>query len=368
MIQSLSDSFCNRGDTYQKMAQHAKEALTGLDTIVLKNQVIASEGVLPYQDGAKLKEWDNLKQFAGRLIPIIDEHPNMDNGMGGLLSGKEKIWGFAEVKADEATRSLTADVFLEDKAPIKRGYSIGYPFIDISQTGFHGSQKFDSKQKLLDVNHLALTNFPRNQIALRSAGDNSIMGVSDSSQIDKYYLGYDIFKQFDTGEHTIMSDDPKTELDSMRGLLAKAQQEIADLKAQKNALDTASKEVKQALDAKTAADQVIAQLKAENDGLKTRLEKDLTMVVKTNMDSLISRYPSIELKEFDGKTKEFVEGAKWLSDKLIASDSTKMKQSITGMQDSTDKSASPKKYVYGADSINNYRFNHVSGKMEKVNE
>jgi len=60
---------------------------------LLKNQLIAKEGVLPYKDGKKLKKWDNLQKFIGQRIKVVDEHPKT-----GLITEEDKIWGFGEVK------------------------------------------------------------------------------------------------------------------------------------------------------------------------------------------------------------------------------------------------------------------------------
>lgn len=148
-----------------------------LDALTLKNQPIAREGVLEYTEGKKLKKWVDLEKNIGRIVPILDEHPSIDNGNWGMFSGKEKIHGYAELKAcPKGSKVLCADEHFFDNAPVKKGYSIGFPYFEDKTTGDYNGQHYDEIQSGLVIDHIALTNIPRDQKALQVLGDSSDKG------------------------------------------------------------------------------------------------------------------------------------------------------------------------------------------------
>jgi hypothetical protein len=153
------------------------------DTVILKNQPIANAGVLKYSDGNKLKKWEDLKDNIGMVVPIINEHPGDDNGMEGLFSGKEKIWGLGKIKqCPKGSESLCADMYFINGAPIKDGYSIGFPYQPVSEVGEFKGVKYDEIQSKLKINHIALTDNPRNPKALQMMGDSKLALVDGQVQ------------------------------------------------------------------------------------------------------------------------------------------------------------------------------------------
>jgi len=146
-----------------------------LDALILKNQPIAKEGVLMYKDGPKLKRWEDLEKNIGRVVPIIDEHPSIHNGMEGLVSGKEKSYGLGVIKQCPAgDKKLCADMYLLDGSPIKNGYSIGYPYNGIEEKGKFNGQEYKEIQADLLINHIAMTDAPRDDEALQKSWDSRL--------------------------------------------------------------------------------------------------------------------------------------------------------------------------------------------------
>lgn len=140
------------------------------DAILIPNQVIAEEGVLPYPDGNKLKRWEDLRRNAGRIVPFLEGHPSEHNAAGGLYSGDEEIQGYAYIRADEKNRRLVADVYLL-KRNLQSGYSIGFGYVPRAEKGSHNGMDYDEVQADLIVDHLAGTDTPRNENMLRILQD-----------------------------------------------------------------------------------------------------------------------------------------------------------------------------------------------------
>jgi len=154
--------------------------MASLDSLILRNQPVAKEGVLDYSDGRKLKRWEDLRRNIGRVVPIVDEHPIDDKGNGRLVVASDKKFGEATIKQCGTKKRLCADLELDDNAPVKRGYSIGYPFEQLDEEGVHEGQRYDSIQANLVVDHLALTNYPRDVEELQITGDAKYYIVGDS--------------------------------------------------------------------------------------------------------------------------------------------------------------------------------------------
>lgn len=168
-----------------------------LDSVVVGwRQPIAHEGVLPYRDGNKLKKWDSLQRFDGKFVPIVDEHPDRNNGRNGLLTGSEKVYGVGFIQKCP-NKTLCADMALEDSAPRKKGYSIGYIYNHIDEAGVYKGQAYQSVQDIQDIDHIALTNSPRDARALATAGDSdNTKALQNNTAVNKYWVGYDSFKEF----------------------------------------------------------------------------------------------------------------------------------------------------------------------------
>lgn len=155
------------------------------DSIILKNQPVAREGRLPYRsaDGRilwKLKRWKDLKRNIGRRVPVINEHPATDNGRGGLFNGLKRIEGWAVLKQYKNYKMLAADMELLDDCAEKNGFSCGYPYIPLvpgpEETVFDGGP-VDEVQANMLIDHIALTDEPREPTAIQSAWD-AISGQS----------------------------------------------------------------------------------------------------------------------------------------------------------------------------------------------
>jgi hypothetical protein len=142
------------------------------DALIIKKQMVAEEGVLPYMDGNKAKLWDDLKMNIGRIVPILDGHPNDENDNLGLYSGIENIHGYGFIKACETKKKLCADMLFFDGAPDRNGYSIGFPYVPDEKEGEIDGMQFTEVQGKLIVDHIALTDTPRNQNALKVFADS----------------------------------------------------------------------------------------------------------------------------------------------------------------------------------------------------
>jgi hypothetical protein len=228
-----------------------------LDTIVLKNQPIAREGVLPYrrEDGTvirKFKRWKDLKKNIGKRVPIIFEHPDGNNGRRGLFNNRKRVEGVAVIKRYKNFKMLAADMYFRDDFKPAKGYSMGYPFKRVVKSGRDDNgHSYDEVQAELTVDHVALTNNPREPTALQSAWDASItesngeVGVVDdvpgdepvdrdsdvtggNDVVNKYTIGYDSYRCFvdldavrsrSDIEKKIRTDNPKIEPEKLGELV-----------------------------------------------------------------------------------------------------------------------------------------------------
>jgi hypothetical protein len=189
-----------------------------LDSIILKNQPIAKEGTLPYRDGNKLKRWEDLKRNIGRKVPVVDEHPPVDNGRRGLVTDQDRRYGDAIIKKCARGNRLCADVILDDDAPIKKGYSIGYEFLQVDRKGEFDGTPYDSIQANLAIDHLALTDYPRDEDELQIAGDSREVpeyaretritpdNTSNNTVININRIGYDSLEFVDVNRNRQILD------------------------------------------------------------------------------------------------------------------------------------------------------------------
>jgi len=159
---------------------------------LLKNQPIAREGALNFNGKWMMKKWDNLKQFIGKKVPIPDDHPSDEEGRYRFFDkDKDKNWGFGEIKqCPNGNKQLCADIYLEDDAPERAGYSIGYGFTEVMEPGdINNTQRFDGYQKLNVMDHIALTDAHREPTAVKFYTDSK----DDDNNINKYSIGYDTY-------------------------------------------------------------------------------------------------------------------------------------------------------------------------------
>jgi hypothetical protein len=380
-----------------------------LDAIKLRNQPIAKEGVLVYDDGRKAKLWEHLKRNIGRTRPILNEHPNFDNGFKGLFSGKEKVWGKAIIsQCPKGEKRLCADLVLQDGAPVKKGYSIGYPFREILEKGKIGEDEYDSVQGHLLIDHIALTNHPRDNTALLVAGDSNLAIIDDevmSSNGDSNgaivinRVGYDSLElELDSRIDEIMeflrrdnSDTTDSELLKRAILMLQNEKQIngdtenmpggkkveedqkdeemeeEEMKKKKKkeaSADSLSKEelfaelatLRADRDAKLIFEKKLksAQSRAEKaeadrDSYKERYEKELTSKVQTQVDSLVNDH-GYGAKDFTDRSADFVAGAYFVAETISK-----------GPQ--TGERVGDSEYEEAEHGINDYVYDHDSKKM-----
>jgi hypothetical protein len=383
------------------------------DAVILRNQPVAKEGALEYREGFKLKRWEDLQKNIGRTVPVLDEHPSYDNGNKGLYSGNEKRFGDGVLKqCPNGTKSLCADIKLADGSPVKTGYSIGYPYEEIMESGEINGQHYDSIQANLLVNHIALTNDPRDEAALQIAGDSRFYMVDDKITVGKQInnqdkaeihltkIGYDSYR-FDAGipaqrvqdiKTKILQDNPtipEAELNARANLMVKNEQKLTRVdkmpetpvskaeKAKEEVSEEPDKSKKDSEDSLTREHLIMenARLKAEKsahdsaekslkdaeaqlkvakdaaDRYKSQLEEHLTKDINHKIETLV-RTRGFDAKEFAGKSADFVEGVFYFHDRVSSGVDNAGEPDMTG-----EDSNAP------VMSINDYKWDWDSKKM-----
>lgn len=330
-IKARTEGTRKEGDSL--LQKHFEDLYADLDSIsidldaILKNQPIAKEGVLDYGNIKKYKRWENLKSFDTISLPIIDDHPSQDNGNDGLWKD-EKVWGYATVKiCPKEKRILCADLDLDDDAPVRNGYSLGYKYAPILKEGSKNGVKFQMIQDIKELDHLALTNFPRDSYALRRTDNDS--NNTDNTERNNMFVGYDHFKTFFNRSLTSdqskknsdvknMGNDAKTP-DSPEHIdadtIASLRLKIQKLESQKE-FDAKLKEKMDAVQKELDAE------KADKLKLKKSHDSMLNQLISTNLDSLNTEF-GIDKAEFDKKSPDFIEGALFMGRKLKQNDSLK---------------------------------------------
>lgn len=219
----------------------------------LRNQLIAKEGILPYQNTKELKRWTDLSKFIGHLVPVDIEHD------GTTIVGEAQI-----VKCDIGQNLLCADFNLQDGVRIRKGFSLEFVYEPINQSGKFNGQDYDLIQSIKDIRRITLTDYPRDPNALASKADS----LSNSS----YLIGSDY--NLINMEKKSMEKEEKAVFDS----------EIERLKTQLKDLNT------------------------KNDSLK----KSLLEREQKEIDSYLSELKEvleIDAKEFEGSSSDYIRGA-----------------------------------------------------------
>jgi len=181
-------------------------AAVATDSVFIRNQPLMKEGILPYveADGTvvnRLKRWKDFKHNIGWKVPVIFEHPDKGNGRRGLYNG-ERMEGVAIIKQYKNKKILCFDAELRDDFKNADGFSAGYPFVKIFKSGKYGNEAYDEIQAAIDIDHVALTFFPREPIALQGAWDSTKGNVSYDSEENQDNT---------TKNHTDTSQDHKAE-------------------------------------------------------------------------------------------------------------------------------------------------------------
>jgi hypothetical protein len=341
-----------------------------LDSLVLRNQPIAKEGVLPYRDGNKLKRWVDLEKNIGFEVPVVDEHPPVNNGKHGLVTDADRKFGTALIKKCMGNNRLCADLVLDDNAPVKKGYSIGYVFNEEDEKGEFDGNPYDSVQANLTIDHLALTDAPRDDDELLVAGDSrnilnnggitriTVHNTKNNTSIDINRFGHDSLEFIDvnrnrqildlarklretndtTASDTELLERARVMIENGETLKQKQQNqgkdtmiqgaditeeikkeeaEKADEEEEKNkssgddlaSLIRENEKLKAELSARDSTDELRTQLKAAQDAIDDyeRKEKERRKAeLKAEVDSLIEK--GYVSEQFDGKTPDYVSG------------------------------------------------------------
>lgn len=281
-----------------------------------------TEGVLPYvnSDGTvshKLKKWGNIKDFIGVLPYITDDHPANKS-----IDTNTKLFGNVAVhQCPNGVKSLCGVVNLDENAPEKLGYSAGYSYIEREESGIFEGQKYDSVQEITRIDHIALTDYPRNIEALATDKiqnygsiheDLSATIAADSSDkggvnINKF--AYDSVRPFEfkkssdkTGEDKIMPDDIK----ELNKTIVTQNKQLAKYEAQKEANDAVKKDMEK-------QKKEIDSVKAENkkltkayDSMKLILETQQKEKMTKAIDSLTKA--GVDAKTLKGKSWDYIQG------------------------------------------------------------
>lgn len=380
---------------------------TGKDAIILKNQPVAREGVLEYNDGRKLKRWDDLQKNIGRIVPILDEHPGADNGNRGLYSGKEERFGYGIVKAcPGGNKQLCADLVLADGAPVKAGYSIGYPFLNVREAGHHADGDYDAIQASLVIDHIALTDGPRDNKALAIAPDSeepvTYMPAGDSvdnrAGIVINGIGYDSFmvrssapagkdalaveqvlemlrKDNPTASDELLLPRAKKMLENSEKLAGNTVKGSADSMAEakenekkedmeeeepedkdKDSLIAEVARLRADRDARKSMERQVEVAAAEAraardaaDRYKSLFEKEMSSIIQTKVDSLLNDH-GFDATEFDGKHAEYISGALYAAQRLGRKPSLGTSTAKDTRKRETGRPLSVNDYIYDFDS------------------
>jgi len=274
---------------------------------ILKNQIIAKEGVLTSEGKRYLKRWAELQRLIGKSGPITKEHPE-----GNKVRPETKTYGTYQVKqCPLGNNLLCADLELEDDAPECLGYSIGFPFKELDESGIFHAEPFDAIQDIQDMDHLALTDFPRDPNALNDDFVEShyntplhdynfpLQTSGDSAgDVNISVMGIDSYK-FDLNARSAFKSISKSDL--LMG-------ELEDLKKQLTEL--------QKMGADAVPKSEYERIKAENEAFKKDTIEKEKAIIQNAIDSLKKDWDFSD-KDMEGHDASELKGAKWALD-LVA--------------------------------------------------
>lgn len=206
-----------RYDTASIGNKYTKDATTGY--LSIKNVPIARVGVFPYRraDGNYSMEAKLPDELLNPLVvdsannkPITDEHPgetvNLEN------SNKYQK-GFTASNAHVEDGKIKVDVTLSDPQLIKEveedgkeEISIGFLTDTVPETGeFHGT-KYDSVQKNIRINHIAVVNRGRAGHEVRLTGDSAEQVVDRLNKTENTEMEYTTVR-LDGKDITVAKED-----------------------------------------------------------------------------------------------------------------------------------------------------------------
>lgn len=259
---------------------------------VLRNQPMMKEGILPYNEKGKVvykfKDWENIKHFAGKQAFIVDGHPDSI-----LINGNTQVFGRVEYHlGTKGEHVIYGDLYLEDDAPDRSGYSQCYTFEPVDKKGLYNNDSYDMVQWLNTIDHCALTNNARDPNAMKVAGDElTFKNQNDKNAIDIKNVIYTKINTFDNGDlkMTVNADEYISQIKDLTKTNTKLEadfdsyklktqtdidsfkKEIASITGERDALKTNYDSLKVRLD-KIDADAKIEQEK-EHNGLKAELKE-----------------------------------------------------------------------------------------------
>lgn len=269
-----------RYDTASIGNKYTKDKTTGY--LSIKSVPIARVGVFPYRraDGsynmeAKLPDelLNPLTVDSANNKPITDEHPGESVNLNNT---KKYLKGFTASNAHVEDGKIKVDVTLSDPQLIKEvedgkeELSIGFNTETVPENGEFRGTKYDSVQKNIRINHLAVVNRGRAGHEVRLTGDSA------EQVVDKLD---DLSKQENTMEYTTVRLDGKdiTVAKEDAAVVTGANDAGKDKNAQIEALKAKIKELEgkssksndQAKKSKEKAD----SLEEENKALQEKLEE-----------------------------------------------------------------------------------------------
>lgn len=280
--------------------------------IHVKDVPIARVGVFPYlkSNGDQVMEAklpaDLLTDSAvesANYKPITDDHPselvnisNSDRYMKGMTAGNAHVDG-DKIKVD---MTLTDSALINEIQKGKQELSIGFQTDVVPIKGTYKGMKYDSAQKNIQINHVAVVKRGRAGHSVRLTGDSAEMVIDSEEKGDSMET---TTIRLDGADVTVAKSDADRilKLDADNSANSK---KIADLNAQIKALTAERDKLKGGADAsKKSADE--AQAKA--DSLEKELAETKKKFAGDALDKAIADRMDLidEVKPFVGDSFDF---------------------------------------------------------------
>lgn len=280
--------------------------------IHVKDVPIARVGVFPYlkANGDQVMEAklpaDLLTDSAvesANYKPITDDHPselvnisNSDRYMKGMTAGNAHVDG-DKIKVD---MTLTDSALIKEIQGGKQELSIGFQTDVVPVKGTYKGMQYDSAQKNIQINHVAVVKRGRAGHSVRLTGDSAEMVIDSEEKGDSMET---TTIRLDGADVTVAKSDADRilKLDADNSANSK---KIADLSAQIKALTAERDKLKGGADAsKKSADE--AQAKA--DSLEKELAETKKKFAGDALDKAIADRMDLinEVKPFVGDSFDF---------------------------------------------------------------
>lgn len=195
--------------------------------VVKKNQIIAKEGILKYADyGRVYKPWEELSRFIGHTVDVRDNHDGKVIGKATIKKcpiGKNLLCADIEYDAESATQS--------------RGYSIGALSVLEERRGTFGADEYDRIQRIKKLDHIALTDAPRDTNALADSVPNDVFKKNTS---DNNIILYD---SYEFTEVSFMEEEKQKEVSD-----TKYKKVLDEMESRLKELENENKKLKEIVD------------------------------------------------------------------------------------------------------------------------